>query len=52
MDKRQQISELVEESKRLREKSKELLYRAVKSVELAIEEGEEKALEFLFNRAS
>ncbi|WP_432960778.1 restriction endonuclease subunit S [Treponema sp. OMZ 840] len=47
MDKQQQISELVEESKRLREKSKELLDRAVKSVELAIEEGEEKALEFL-----
>ena len=49
MDKQRHISELVMESKSLREKSKKLLDIAVKSVEVAIEDGEEKALELLAN---
>ena len=43
MDKQRYISELVMESKSLREKSKKLLDIAVRSVEIAIEDGEEKA---------
>ncbi|MEL3906562.1 MAG: restriction endonuclease subunit S [Treponema sp.] len=45
MDKQQQISGLVTESKRLREKSKLMLEKAVKAVELAIEK--KGALKFL-----
>lgn len=47
--KQQEIAELVEESFHLKAESERLLEVAKKAVEIAIEEGEEKAMEYLNN---
>jgi restriction endonuclease S subunit len=47
MDKQRQISDLVEESFRLKKQSENLLEFAKQAVELAIEEGEDKGMEYI-----
>ena len=46
-EKQEQISKLLIESETLRRESKSLLEKAIKSVEMAIEGGEEKAIAYL-----
>lgn len=47
MDKQQQIAQLIQQSFFLKKQSEELLQTAKQAVELAIEEGEERATEFI-----
>ncbi|MCR4553529.1 MAG: hypothetical protein K5752_01230 [Succinivibrionaceae bacterium] len=47
-----QIAQKVQESFKLRKQSKDLLEKTVKAVELAIEQGEENAIEWLKENTS
>ena len=47
IDKQKQIAQLIQQSFLLKKQSEQLLLTAKQAVEMAIEEGEEKAIEFM-----
>jgi restriction endonuclease S subunit len=47
IDKQKQIAQLIQQSFLLKKQSEQLLQTAKQAVEMAIEEGEEKAIEFM-----